>query len=100
MSETEFLEGNAELVFNLALRLTGNRADADFGAFPAERVELAACTVVDLGVSLRPFSARAALGASAIELQVQNLLDTDYQMAYGFPAQGRTILIGVRVGSD
>lgn len=29
MSETEFLEGNAELVFNLALRLTGNRADAE-----------------------------------------------------------------------
>jgi len=29
VSETEFLEQNAELVFNLALRLTGNRADAE-----------------------------------------------------------------------
>lgn len=29
MSEQEFLDGNAELVFNLALRLTGNRADAE-----------------------------------------------------------------------
>lgn len=29
MSEQEFLEKNAALVFNLALRLTGNRADAE-----------------------------------------------------------------------
>lgn len=29
MSEQEFLDGNAQLVFNLALRLTGNRADAE-----------------------------------------------------------------------
>lgn len=29
MSEQEFLDGNAELVFNLALRLTGNRSDAE-----------------------------------------------------------------------
>ncbi|MFI5350094.1 MAG: sigma-70 family RNA polymerase sigma factor [Elusimicrobiota bacterium] len=29
MSEQEFLEKNAVLVFNLALRLTGNRADAE-----------------------------------------------------------------------
>ncbi|MDX6770828.1 MAG: sigma-70 family RNA polymerase sigma factor [Elusimicrobiota bacterium] len=29
MSEQEFLAGNAELVFNLALRLTGNKADAE-----------------------------------------------------------------------
>lgn len=29
MSEQEFLDGNAQLVYNLALRLTGNRADAE-----------------------------------------------------------------------
>jgi RNA polymerase sigma-70 factor (ECF subfamily) len=29
VTEQEFLDGNSELVFNLALRLTGNRADAE-----------------------------------------------------------------------
>jgi RNA polymerase sigma-70 factor (ECF subfamily) len=29
VTEQEFLDGNAELVFNLALRLTGNRSDAE-----------------------------------------------------------------------
>jgi outer membrane cobalamin receptor len=45
-------------------------------------------------VAVRPF------GASAIELHVRNLLDADYQMAYGFPAQGRVLLVGLRIGSE
>ena len=83
-----------------AVRWTGSRADADFGAFPAVRVELPAYTVVDLGVSLRPFRARGPLGASAIELHVRNVFDTDYQMAFGFPAQGRVVLVGARLGTE
>jgi len=82
-----------------AVRWTGSRADADFATFPAVRVDLAAYTVVDAGVSVRPFGGRAPLGASAIELQVRNLFDVEYQMAYGFPAQGRVVLVGVRVGA-
>lgn len=77
-----------------AVRWTGSRADADFGTFPAVRVDLPAYTVVDVGVAVRPF------GASAIELHVRNLLDADYQMAYGFPAQGRVLLVGLRIGSE
>jgi vitamin B12 transporter len=77
-----------------AVRWTGSRADADFGVFPAVRVDLPAYTVVDVGVAVRPF------GASAIELHVRNLLDADYQMAYGFPAQGRVLLVGLRIGSE
>jgi len=81
-----------------ALRWNGSRADADFSAFPAVRVELPAFTVVDAAVTLRPFRRRASLGASAIELQVRNVFGTDYQMAHGFPAQGRAVLVGIRVG--
>lgn len=82
-----------------ALRWTGNRADADFSAYPAARVELPAYTIVDAGVTFRPFRG-GAVGASAVELQVRNVLDADYQLAYGFPAQGRVILVGIRVGAE
>jgi vitamin B12 transporter len=81
------------------VRWTGSRADADFATFPAVRVDLPAHTVVDVGVSLRPFRARTPLGASAIELHVRNAFDEEYQMAYGFPAQGRVVLVGLKIGA-
>jgi outer membrane receptor protein involved in Fe transport len=83
-----------------AVRWTGSRADADFTAFPAVRVTLPAFTVVDAGVTVRPFHDRAPLGASALELLVRNVFDAGYQMAFGFPAQGRIVLVGVRVGGQ
>jgi len=83
-----------------AVRWTGSRADADFSAFPATRVELPAHTLVDAGVTLRPFARRSALSATAVELQVRNVFDVAYEMAYGFPAMGRVVLLGVRVGAE
>jgi vitamin B12 transporter len=81
-----------------AARWTGDRADADFSTYPTTRVELPAYTVVDAGVTVRPFGPGAAIAGTALELQVRNLFDVDYQMAYGFPAMGRVVLFGVRVG--
>jgi len=81
-----------------ALRWTGSRADADFSAFPATRVELPAFAVMDVGAAFRPFPSARSLDATAVELQVRNVLGADYQVAYGFPAQGRVVLVGVRVG--
>jgi len=80
------------------VRWTGSRADADFSTYPAARVTLAAYTIVDAGVTLRPFAPSGSLHATALELQVRNVFDADYQMAFGFPAQGRVVLVGVRVG--
>jgi vitamin B12 transporter len=85
---------------NAVVRWTGSRADADFATYPAVRVALPAHTVVDAGVMVRPFAARAALAGTALEFQVRNLFDVDYQMAYGFPAMGRVVLVGVRVGTE
>jgi vitamin B12 transporter len=85
---------------HVALRWTGSRADADFAAFPAVRVDLPAFTVVDAGVSLRPLHRLAPLGATALELHVRNALDAGYQMAYGFPAPGRVVLVGLRIGRE
>jgi outer membrane cobalamin receptor len=31
-------------------------------------------------------------------LQLRNVFDEEYQMAYGFPASGRMVLVGVRLG--
>jgi len=82
------------------LRWSGSRADADFSTYPATRVSLAAYTLVDAGVTLRPFPRAASLHATAVEVQVRNLFDASYQMAYGFPAQGRMVLMGIRVGME
>ncbi len=82
------------------VRWMGSRADADFSVFPATRVELPAHALVDAGLTLHPFARHAAMNATAIELQVRNVFDADYEMAYGFPAMGRTVVIGVSVGRD
>ena len=61
-------------------------------------MELAPFTVVDLGVTVRPFGREAIVGAAAVELSVHNVLAAEYEVAHGFPAPGRVILVGVRVG--
>lgn len=81
-----------------ALRWTGSRADADFAAFPAARVTLPAVAVADLAAELRVTSAVGALPAFTLTARVENVLDARYQMAFGFPALGRTVLVGGRVG--
>jgi vitamin B12 transporter len=80
------------------IRWTGPRADADFSAYPATRVDLPAYTTVDLAIELRPFARTRMLSGSAVELQVRNVFDEAYTLAYGFPAPGRVVLVGVRMG--
>ena len=80
-----------------AVRWTGSRADADFASFPATRVDLPAYTVVDVGLTVRPLGTFAPIRTSTIEIQVRNLFDATYQLAYGFPTPGRTVLVGLRI---
>ncbi|MDH4045837.1 MAG: TonB-dependent receptor, partial [Gemmatimonadota bacterium] len=80
-----------------AVRWTGSRADADFASFPATRVDLPAYTVVDVGLTVRPLGTFAPIRSSTIEIQVRNLFDATYQLAYGFPTPGRTVLVGLRI---
>jgi vitamin B12 transporter len=80
------------------LRWSGPRADADFSAYPAARVELPAFATVDLTVEFRPFARWRAITRSAIEVQMRNVFDTRYVLAYGFPMPGRLALVGVRIG--
>jgi outer membrane cobalamin receptor len=82
-----------------AVRWTGSRADADFAAYPATRVVLPAFVVVDLAAELRLLRARGHAPGAALALALRNLLDEQYQQAYGFPAPGRTVLLGARLGA-
>jgi len=81
-----------------AVRWTGSRADADFAAVPAARVTLPAVAVADLAGELRVIGGAGARPAFTLTARVENLLDARYQMAFGFPALGRTVLVGGRIG--
>lgn len=81
-----------------ALRWTGDRADADFTTFPATRVELPAVAVTDVAGELLLVSGAGARPAVTLTARIENLFDAEYQMAFGFPALGRTVLVGGRVG--
>jgi vitamin B12 transporter len=71
------------------------RDDLDFSSFPATRVTLEAYTLIDAAVSyvLAPGSATPL----EFTLRGENLLDADYEGAFGFRAPGRAVTLGVRV---
>jgi vitamin B12 transporter len=77
-----------------AVRWVGERADAEF---PAIRVTLPAHTVVDLGGELGLPRVAPGLPAMVLTARVENLLAEAYQEVHGFPARGRTVLVGGRV---
>lgn len=64
------------------LLYVGKRDDKDFGSFPAQRVELDAYTLVNLGASYG-VTPRLTLGG-----RIDNLFDRDYAPAYGYASPG------------
>jgi len=83
----------------VSLRWVGDRVDRDFGRVPAARVELPAYTVVDLDASLDVLEGGRGPGLTLLG-RVENLFDEVYEEVSGFPARGRTVLVGgvVRIG--
>lgn len=75
---------------------TGKRDDRDFADYPATPVTLPAYTRVDLS-GVVPFPASIARG-TALLVRVDNLLDARYDEIARFPAPGRAVFVGVRVG--
>jgi vitamin B12 transporter len=75
----------------------GERDDRDFGAFPATAVVLGGYATVDASADVRVLDAgsRAPL---ALTLRVENALDRPYEAVRNFPAPGRTVLVGLRLG--
>lgn len=79
------------------LRWVGSRDDRDFGDFPAVRVELPAYVVLDLDGELRLWEPASSRPGLSLIGRVENLLDEEYEEVVGFPARGRTILVGGRI---
>jgi vitamin B12 transporter len=79
--------------FGATINRVGSRPDRDFGA--SKKVDLPAYTKVDLSADVSlPVPARAV----ALTLRVDNATNAAYQAVFGFPAPGRAVLVGARVG--
>ncbi len=80
------------------VNLVGPRDDVDFNAFPAVRVVLPGYGLVEFTAEADII--RSANGRSLLTLlgRVENAFDAEYQVVFGYPGRGRTILAGARVG--
>jgi vitamin B12 transporter len=81
-----------------SLRWTGQRSDRDFTTFPAEPVTLDAFTVVDVGLQARVLEPEGGRPGVRLSLRGENLTDAGYQEVFGFPAPGRGLYVGLRLG--
>ena len=79
--------------FDLAVRYVGDRDDRDFSGFPAAPVVLPSYTTVDFAADVRVLQGGAGVGLTGT-LRVENVFDEQYAEVSGFPARGRTVLIG------
>jgi outer membrane receptor protein involved in Fe transport len=79
----------------VSARYVGSRDDLDFSSFPFRRVTLPGRTLVDLGAEVRP----TPWADIALTVRGENVFGVRYEEARGFPARGRTVLIGVRIGN-
>jgi len=84
---------------DLSVRYVGERDDLDFAVFPTRRITLPAYTVADLGAEIALIRADARRPDVAALLRVENVFDREYEEIVHFPARGRTIVAGVRVGA-
>lgn len=82
----------------LKVHHVGERDDLDFSGFPFQRVVLPAYTRVDLAAQYELYAARGQLPGLTLTLRLDNALDRSYEEVKNFPARGRTLLLGGRVG--
>ncbi|MDQ3477668.1 MAG: TonB-dependent receptor [Pseudomonadota bacterium] len=82
---------SGRLTYGASIAFTGARADTDFDQFPARPVRLAAYWLAGarVGYRLRPGLELFTRGS--------NLIDANYQDAFGYRTEGRAIYAGVRL---
>ena len=84
---------------DLSIRYVGERDDLDFAVSPSKRITLPAYTVADVGAELALVRGDSRRPDVTALLRVENLFDREYEEIVHFPARGRTIVAGVRVGA-
>ncbi|MBX6364711.1 MAG: TonB-dependent receptor [Gemmatimonadetes bacterium] len=80
----------------------GERDDIDYSdpsLYPAPRVRLPAYTRVDVSGELPVWPMSAGRLGLVLTAAVENLFDQSYRDIANFPARGRTIYVGARVGT-
>lgn len=76
---------------------TGNRDDLDYRGSAPAAVTLPGHTRVAAALIYRVTAARSVTPGLAATLRVENLFDARYEEAVGFPAPGRTVLVGAEL---
>jgi vitamin B12 transporter len=76
----------------------GDRDDRDFSRFPTSRVTLQSYTRVDASAEFKLVSRHGAPLDLTLTGRVENVFDERYQEVVGFPARGRVVVVGGRVG--
>jgi vitamin B12 transporter len=83
---------------SLVAVFTGDRDDYDYSTFPAPRVTLPPHTRVDLSSLYEVSRGRGTLPGVALTVRIENVLGARYEDVKNFPARGRTLLVGGRLG--
>ncbi len=79
------------------LDVVGSRADLSFKTDPAERVLLPRYENLWAGGDVRLWASRGDRPGATLTVRGENLLGQSYQEVYGFPAPGRTLVVGGEV---
>ncbi len=82
----------------LSLHHVGDRDDRDFSTFPATPVVLPSYTTVNAAASYTIVPRGGSVPAVTLSLRVENLFDRKYGEVFGFPARGRTVVLGGKLG--
>jgi vitamin B12 transporter len=76
----------------------GPRDDRDFSSFPATRVTLSRYTTLNAGLEMPLMHDGAGGPGLTLPVRGENLLDARYEEVVGFPAPGRGLYLGARLG--
>lgn len=91
-------DGWSRLTFDADVDAVGARADADYTVYPAARRTLPAYALLNVGGELTLLPASHGHPGLTLTARIENAFDHDYDQVLYFPARGRTVMVGGKVG--